>query len=114
MLFLINRMRLSQIYSLFKPHAFASSAASDAAQRLAIGCAPQFHGRRRGFLGEPQSSTATVACGMCISPPPGQHAGSWGCRGSGGAVAALSLRAWVVCTVRMAVMVGLGAQFDGF
>ncbi len=35
MLFLINRMLLLQIYSLFKPHAFASSAASDAAQTVA-------------------------------------------------------------------------------
>ena len=49
MLFLINRMLLLQIYSLFKPHAFASSAASDAAQTLVVGWAPQFRGCRRGF-----------------------------------------------------------------
>ena len=41
-------MRLSQIYSLFNPHAFSSSVTSDAAQTLAVvGWVPQFRGRRR-------------------------------------------------------------------
>ena len=49
-----------------------------------------------GFPSELQSSTATVTCGMCISPPPSQHAGSWECRGGAAAAAALRPRAWVV------------------
>ena len=97
MLFLINRMLLSQIYSLFKPHAFTSSATSDAAQTPAVGWVPQFRGRRRRFPGEPQSSTATVACGMCISPPPSLHDGSWERGGGDAAVAALRPRAWGSC-----------------
>jgi len=77
--------------------AFASYTASDAAQTLAVGWAPQFRRWQRRFPSEPQSSTAAVAYGMCISPTPGQHAGLWERRGGGVAVAALRPRAWVVC-----------------
>ena len=53
-----------------------------------------------GFPSEPQSSTATVAYGMCILPPSSRHAGSWERRGGDVAVTAFRPRAWVVCAGR--------------
>ena len=83
-------------------------------RRWRLGGCHNFVGVGGGFPGEPQSSTATVACGMCISPPPSQHAGSWGRRGGDVAVVALCQRAWVVCAGRMAVRGGQGVQFGDF